>query len=133
MKERGESFILRYYDVSLIHPIPLIIFQPSQHILQFACSKAGFILYHLDPNPQLAKSNPEAAKSALGKALELTKANVLFTQEAGDDVNYVDLTTGVIPEIRIFDFAGAMPFFSPATHICDFPSTPDLVLSIRRG
>ncbi|KAK1745125.1 hypothetical protein QTG54_004416 [Skeletonema marinoi] len=34
----------------------------EQHILQFACSKAGFLLYHLDPNPALAKSNPDKAK-----------------------------------------------------------------------
>lgn len=93
----------------------------EQHILQFACSKAGFLLYHLDPNPELAKSNPEAAKAALAKALELTEANVLFTQEAGDDVNYVNLTTGVIPEIRIFDFGEGMPFFTPRYPHLRFP------------
>lgn len=93
----------------------------EQHILQFACSKAGFLLYHLDPNPELAKSNPEASKSALAKALELTEANVLISQEAGDDVNYVDLTKGVIPEIRIFDFAEAMQFFTPRYPHLRFP------------
>ncbi|KAL7543081.1 hypothetical protein ACHAXR_012406 [Thalassiosira sp. AJA248-18] len=93
----------------------------EQHILEFACSKAGFVLYKLDPNPQLAKSNPEAAKKALAKALELTKANVLFSQEAGDDVNYVDLTKEVIPEIRIFDFGEGMPFFTPRYPHLRFP------------
>eukprot|EP00581_Thalassiosira_minuscula_P009084 CAMPEP_0183706198 /NCGR_PEP_ID=MMETSP0737-20130205/3092_1 /TAXON_ID=385413 /ORGANISM="Thalassiosira miniscula, Strain CCMP1093" /LENGTH=315 /DNA_ID=CAMNT_0025933549 /DNA_START=30 /DNA_END=977 /DNA_ORIENTATION=+ len=93
----------------------------EEHILQFACSKAGFLLYHLDPNPELAKSDPEAAKTALSKALELTKANVLITQEAGDDVNYVNLTTGVIPEIRIFDFADGMPFITPRYPHLRFP------------
>jgi len=85
----------------------------EQHILQFACSKAGFLLYNLDPNPALAKADPAAAKRALAKALELTEANVVITQEAGNDVNYIDLTTGVIPEIRIFDFADGMPFITP--------------------
>lgn len=93
----------------------------QQHILQFACSKAGFLLYNLDSNPELAKSDPEAAKKALAKALELTEANVLITQEAGDDVNYVDLTTGVIPEIRIFDFGEGMPFFTPRYPHLRFP------------
>lgn len=93
----------------------------EQHILQFACSKAGFVLYHLDPNPELAKSDPEKAKAALAKALELTKANVLFTQEAGSDVNYVNLTEGVVPEIRIFDFADGMPFFTPRYPHLRFP------------
>jgi hypothetical protein len=37
----------------------------------------------------------------------------VITQEAGNDVNYIDLTTGVIPEIRIFDFADGMPFITP--------------------
>lgn len=91
------------------------------HILQFACSKAGFLLYHLDPNPELAKSDPEAAKKNLAKALELTEANVLITQEAGDDVNYIDLTTGVIPEIRIFDFEEAAQFFTPRYPHLRFP------------
>ena len=100
-----------------ILPFPLA---KQQHILQFACSKAGFVLYNLDPNPSLAKSNPEAAKAALSKALELTEANVLITQEAGDDVNYVDLTTGVIPEIRIFDFGEGMPFITPRYPHCPY-------------
>lgn len=91
----------------------------EQHILQFACSKAGFLLYNLDH--ELAKSNPEAAKTALARALELTEANVLITQEAGNDVNYVDLTKAVVPEIRIFDYAEAMPFFTPSYPHLRFP------------
>lgn len=93
----------------------------EQHILQFACSKAGFLLYHLNPAPELAKSDPEKAKEALSKALELTEANIFFTQEAGDDVNYIHLTTGVIPEIRIFDFGEGMPFFTPRYPHLRFP------------
>lgn len=105
----------------------------QQHILQFACSKAGFVLYNLDPNPQLAKSNPEAAKTALAKALELTEANVLITQEAGDDVNYVDLTKGVVPEIRIFDFGEGMPFFTPRYPHLRFPVHTGYSIVDREG
>ena len=101
--------ILRTHALySSAHPIAF-----KQHILQFACSKAGFLLFNLDPNPDMAKSNPEASMNALAKALELTKANVVITQEAGNDVNYIDLTTGVIPEIRIFDFSDGKPFITP--------------------
>jgi len=82
----------------------------EQTILEFACSKAGFILYKLDPN--LGK-NPEAAKRALKSALEITKANIFVTQEAGSDVNYVRLVKEVIPEIRVWDFSEGLPFLSP--------------------
>eukprot|EP00580_Thalassiosira_gravida_P001808 CAMPEP_0201608732 /NCGR_PEP_ID=MMETSP0492-20130828/8704_1 /ASSEMBLY_ACC=CAM_ASM_000837 /TAXON_ID=420259 /ORGANISM="Thalassiosira gravida, Strain GMp14c1" /LENGTH=324 /DNA_ID=CAMNT_0048073683 /DNA_START=8 /DNA_END=982 /DNA_ORIENTATION=+ len=105
----------------------------EQHILQFACSKAGFLLYHLDPNPKLAKSDPAAAKAALAKALELTEANVLFTQEAGDDVNYTDLTTGVVPEIRIFDFGEGMPFFTPRYPHLRFPVHTGYTITDKEG
>jgi hypothetical protein len=105
----------------------------EQHILQFACSKAGFVLYNLDPNPDLAKSNPEAAKTALAKALELTEANVLFTQEAGSDVNYIDLTTGVVPEIRIFDFGDGMPFFTPRYPHLRFPVHTGYTIQDKEG
>ena len=57
----------------------------------------------------------------MAKALELTEANVLFSLEAGNDVNYVDLTKGVVPEIRIFDFAEGMPFFTPRYPHLRFP------------
>ena len=80
-------------------------------VLQFACSKSGLVLYNLDP--ALAVSDTEAAKEALSKALTLTKANVLISQEAGDDVNYVRLCNSVIPEIRIFDYADGKPFVTP--------------------
>lgn len=83
----------------------------KQHILQFACSKAGFVLYNLDPSTAI--NDPELAKSQLATALEITKANCLFTQEAGDDVNYVNLVKSVIPETRIFMFEEGMPFFTP--------------------
>lgn len=84
---------------------------PPQMVLQFACSKSGLVLYNLDP--ALAISDTEAAKEALAKALTLTKANVLITQEAGDDVNYIRLCTSVIPEIPIFDYADGQPFVTP--------------------
>jgi hypothetical protein len=82
----------------------------EQHILQFACSKAGMILYSLDPAQ--AMTDPEGAKAALAKALKITEANVLVTQEAGDQVHYAQLCKEVIPEIRIFSFACGMPFIS---------------------
>jgi len=83
----------------------------EQHILQFACSKAGLVLYHLDPAQ--AVTDPEGAKAALKTALEVTEANILVSQEAGSDVNYVRLCEDVIPEIRIFDFGDGMPFVTP--------------------
>jgi len=91
----------------------------EQHILQFACSKAGFVLYNLDPS--LAITDPAAAKTALSKALELSEATCLFTQEAGDDVNYTQLVKEVIPEIRIFGFESGMPFFTPRFPNLRFP------------
>jgi hypothetical protein len=80
-------------------------------VLQFACSKAGMVLYTLDP--MLATTNPAKAEQALAAALTLTKANVLVSQEAGSDVNYIRLASKVIPELRIFDFASGMPFVTP--------------------
>jgi len=80
-------------------------------VLQFACSKSGLVLYNLDPT--LATSDPGAAKEALSAALTLTEANVLVSQEAGSDVNYVRLCNEVIPELRIFDFAEGKPFVTP--------------------
>lgn len=80
-------------------------------VLQFACSKSGLILYNLDPD--LATKNTEVAKEALAQALTLTKANVLISQEAGDDVNYVRLCEAIIPEVRFFDFAEGKPFITP--------------------
>jgi hypothetical protein len=96
-------------------------FPPSflQMVLQFACSKSGLILYNLDP--ALATTDPEAAKEALAKALTVTKANVLISQEAGSDVNYVRLCEAVIPELRIFDFAEGKPFVTPRFPHLRFP------------
>jgi len=88
-------------------------------VLQFACSKSGLILYNLDP--ALATKDPEAAKEALSQALTVTKANVLITQEAGSDVNYVRLVKSVIPETRIFDFAEGKPFVTPRYPHLRFP------------
>lgn len=88
-------------------------------VLQFACSKSGLVLYNLDPT--LATTDPEAAKEALAQALTLTKANVLISQEAGSDVNYVRLVESVIPEVRIFDFAEGKPFVTPRFPHLRFP------------
>ena len=88
-------------------------------VLQFACSKSGLVLYNLDPS--LATTDPEAAKEALAAALEVTKANVLITQEAGSDVNYVRLCESVIPELRIFDFAEGKAFVTPRFPHLRFP------------
>jgi len=76
----------------------------EQHILQFACSKAGFVLYTLDVN---------ASEEALAKALEVTKANILISQEAGSDINFIRKIEAVVPETQIFNFTDGMPFFSP--------------------
>jgi hypothetical protein len=101
------------FDISFLFPtyISNQYRSKTQHVLQFACSKAGLILYNLDPS--LATSNPSTAKAALEAALKLTKANVLITQEAGSDVNYVNLVESVIPEVRIFNVDDGMPFFTP--------------------
>ena len=88
-------------------------------VLQFACSKSGLILYNLDPS--LATTDQEAAKEALAAALSITKANVLITQEAGSDVNYVRLCEWVIPELRFFDFAQGQPFVTPRFPHLRFP------------
>ena len=88
-------------------------------VLQFACSKAGLIFYHLDPS--LATTDPDKAKSALSKALTLSKANVLVTQEAADDVNYISLVEDIIPEIDLFDFAMGKPFVCPQFPHLRFP------------
>lgn len=45
--------------------------------------------------------------------MEITNANILVTQEAGSDVNYVRLCKEVIPEIRVWDFGKGLPFLSP--------------------
>ena len=93
--------------------------QIPQHILQFACSKAGLVLYNLDPSQAI--TDPEGSKKALAHALEITEANVLVTQEAGDDVNYIALVESVVPETRIFNFGDGMPFFSPRFPHLRFP------------
>lgn len=91
----------------------------EQHILQFACSKAGFVLYNLDPG--LAQTDPVKAKEALHNALEISEATCLFTQDVGSDVNYTKLVKEVIPETRIFNFADGMPFFTPRYPNLRFP------------
>jgi hypothetical protein len=80
-------------------------------MIQFACSKAGFVLYWLDP--ALAVTDPQKAKQALKAALTLTNANVLISQEAGSDVNYIRIVQSVVPELQFFDFTMGMPFVTP--------------------
>jgi len=91
----------------------------EQHVLQLACSKGGFILYHLDPS--LAITDREAAKTSLKNALEVTEATCLFSQQAGDDVNYTNLCKEVIPEVRFFDIYEGMQFFTPRFPNLRFP------------
>lgn len=88
-------------------------------VLQFACSKSGLVLYNLDPS--LATKDTAAAKEALEAALTVTKANVLISQDAGSDVNYINLIESVIPEIRFFDFAEGKPFVTPRFPHLRFP------------
>jgi len=94
-------------------------FGKLQHILQFACSKAGLVLYNLDPAQAI--TDPEGAKKSLARALEVTEANVLVTQEAGNDTNYVKLVESVVPETRMFNFGDGMPFFTPRFPHLRFP------------
>lgn len=78
-------------------------------ILQFACSKAGLVLYTLDaPN-----EDTETAQAALTAALTLTKANMLVTPEAHDDLNYIRLVQGVIPELRLYAQETGLVFVTP--------------------
>jgi hypothetical protein len=81
-----------------------VFFLVIQMVLQFACSKAGFVLYTLPPSPN---------HEALAKALELTKANVLISQETGQDTNYITIVERAVPELRIFDTSDGMPFVTP--------------------
>ena len=79
-------------------------------ILQFACSKAGLVLYTLDP---ATEQDAETAQAALTAALTLSKANMLVTPEAYNDTNYIRLVQGVIPELRIFTQEAGLPFVTP--------------------
>ena len=79
-------------------------------ILQFACSKAGLVLYTMDTPPG---DDTEAAQAALTAALTLSKANMLVTPEAHNDLNYIRLVEGVIPELRIFTQETGLPFVTP--------------------
>jgi hypothetical protein len=80
-------------------------------ILQFACSKAGLVLYTIDP--LLAATDKDGAMKALKAALTLSNANIFISQEAGNDVNYIQLADRVIPELRIFDYTQGEPFITP--------------------
>jgi hypothetical protein len=60
-----------------------------------------------------ARTDKEGAKAALAKALEVTEANILITQEAGDDVHYAGLVQEVIPDTLIFTCSDMNPFFTP--------------------
>lgn len=105
----------------------------EQHILQLACSKGGFVLYQLDPS--LATTNIDAAKASLKNALEITEATCLFSQQAGDDVNYVRIIKEIIPEVKYFDIYEGKPFFTPRFPHLRFPihTGLDIVASECRG
>jgi hypothetical protein len=109
--------VVLFWIHSLIHFLKpsafllILLMLLLQMVLQFACSKSGLILYTLDP--VTAVTDKDTAQQALAAALELTKANVLISQEAGSDVNYVQLAERVIPETRYFDFSTGMPFVTP--------------------
>lgn len=92
-------------------------------VLQFACSKSGLILYTLDH--MVATKDSAKAQEALKAALSLTKANILITPEATNDVNYVQLVHKVIPELRIFDTSTGAPFVTPRF--------PDLRVAVHTG
>ena len=80
-------------------------------VLQFACSKAGLVLYQLDAST--AKSNPVGYNTALKEGLILSKANIFVTPETHEDQNYIELAQNVIPELTIFDTDEGQPFISP--------------------
>jgi hypothetical protein len=82
-------------------------------VLQFACSKAGLVLYTLDPGLASKDEGGVAYKEALASALSLSKANVLVSQEADSELNYVSLAHSVVPELRVFDAASGLPFVTP--------------------
>jgi len=123
MEYYSDALALGLLETGLIPGDAMLSWLPlhfsEQHILQLACSKAGFILYHLDPS--LATTDRELAKSSLKNALEVSEATCLFSQQAGDDVNYTQLCKEVIPEVRYFDIYEAMPFFSPRFPNLRFP------------
>lgn len=92
-------------------------------VLQFACSKSGLVLYTLDH--MVATKDSAKAQAALKSALELTRANILITPEATNDVNYINLVHKVIPELRIFDTSSGAPFVTPRF--------PDLRVAVHTG
>jgi hypothetical protein len=76
-------------------------------ILQFACAKAGLLLYTLDP---VQSSSTEA----FAQALTLSQANIVIIPEAYNDINYIRLAEQVVVETRFFDFSTGSPFVSPS-------------------
>eukprot|EP00527_Entomoneis_sp_CCMP2396_P002078 CAMPEP_0198143020 /NCGR_PEP_ID=MMETSP1443-20131203/5651_1 /TAXON_ID=186043 /ORGANISM="Entomoneis sp., Strain CCMP2396" /LENGTH=278 /DNA_ID=CAMNT_0043806157 /DNA_START=185 /DNA_END=1021 /DNA_ORIENTATION=+ len=111
----SEAMAIGFLEAGLIPGDVVLSWLPEHFaenmILQFACSKAGLVLYQLDP--EMAVNDPESSKVALRKALALTKANVFVSQEAGSDVNYINLTHEVIPELDAQDMMEGMPFLTP--------------------
>ncbi|GAX11110.1 hypothetical protein FisN_9Hh201 [Fistulifera solaris] len=111
----SESLAIGFLEMGFTAGDVVLSWMPQhfseQMVLQFACSKSGLVLYTLDP--LVAKKDPSKAQQALKAALELTKANILITPEATNDVNYVNLVHNVIPELRIFDTSTGEPFVTP--------------------
>lgn len=77
-------------------------------ILQFACSKAGLVLYTLEQF-----NNTDDYETALTAALSLSKANMLVAPEAHNDMNYIRATERVIPELTFFLQESGLPFITP--------------------
>jgi len=111
----ADSLACGLLDMDLQPGDKILSWLPSHlaelHILQFACSKSGLILYTLDPYQAVA--DKEGAVASLAKALEITEANVLIQLEAGMDTNFITLLDQIVPEIGIFDFAEGIPFLTP--------------------
>jgi hypothetical protein len=109
----SEDYILNISLMCSFGSLSFLVFSfiELQHILQFACSKSGLILYTLDPYQAVA--DKEGAVASLAKALEITEANVLIQLEAGMDTNFITLLDQIVPQIGIFDFAEGIPFLTP--------------------
>ena len=76
-------------------------------------------MYWLDP--KTAIKDPELARKALSNALHVGKINVLVSQDAADDVEYVRLVERLMPELRFFDHMDGYPFINPRYPHLRFP------------
>jgi len=77
---------------------------PEQHVLQFACAKAGFVLNCL--------SHSVTSSSAFETAIRETKAVAVFTPSAIVDTNYLSHVRETIPEVTNWNETLGLPFLS---------------------